>query len=896
MPSMFSEMELITESDVEQKFILKLLTEALPTGLGYKNGDFKTKANIKRISIDKGNKKHLYFPDYAVIIDGLPLLIIEAKTPGSDLKEAMREARLYATEINASYPRNVNPCERILATDGRTLLAGYWDSDEYIIEIASEEFTAVSPDFLKLTDFAAHPALTARAREILGSIKSAARYFKPLHMLGGKAVINETIGDNSFGTNVSIEYKYLFNPDSPEDRASIVHHAYVTSKRKQAHVAPIDKLIRAAMPRNVVDAREIEDSRKPTEVLEAVGNIDRVKNEICLLIGSVGSGKSTFTDYLRLEALPAAAVNATDWVNLNLNKAPLSRELIYEWIVAEIISAIAKHHSKIDFSEISFLKKIYAKQLAAVERGKASLYPKDSEKYIDAIFNEIDKLQESSVATLAGIIDYLYKSNNKLLVVVLDNCDKRNREDQLLMFEVASWLKNTFICMVFLPLRDTTYDQYHNEPPLDTVIKDLVFRIDPPLLERVIYARLSYALREIDMQNNKFSFFLPNGMRVDCARSEVGLYLKSMVASLFQDQLFRRIISGLAGRNIRKGLEILLDFCKSGYIGADQILKIRASDGDYHLPPHLIARILLKGKRKYYSDTESNVRNLFASDDSDPLPNPFVRIAVLQWLKNRAREYGPNRTLGFHQIATLVSDLQTAGYPEKSVIREIMVLTSAECIRSEAQTNEISPNDLVAIGPAGHVHLDLLRNINYLSTVAEDVLFRENQVAKAIADNVVGRGKFRTDSRQTAINNAALLTGYLTSYYEKYFLGEAKLVYSESTEQLVDIPEIELFVKQQVENDDILRNVGRLEAEYPVGSQLEAQIVSVQDYGVFVEFGLDGSGLVHKSNFNGVKTDTIDALEAGDWVTVQILKYNHEHRKFDLKLVAVSDIPQVPQL
>lgn len=600
MSNIFSEMELITESDVEQKFILKLLTEPLPIGLGYKNGDFKTKANIKRISIDKGNKKHLYFPDYAAIIDGLPLLIIEAKTPGSDLEEAMREARLYATEINASYPRNINPCERILATDGRTLLAGYWDSDDYIIEIGSEDFTTISPEFLKLTNFAAHPALTTRAREILGSIKSVARYFKPLHMLGGKAVINETVGDNSFGTNVSIEYKYLFNPDSPEDRASIVHHAYVTSKRKQAHVAPIDKLIRAAMPRNIVDAREIEDSRKPTEVLETVGNIDRVKNEICLLIGSV--------------------------------------------------------------------------------------------------------------------------------------------------------------------------------------------------------------------------------------------------------------------------------------------------------PPHLIARILLKGKRKYYSDAESNVKNLFASDDSDSLPNPFVRIAILQWLKNRAREYGPNRTLGFHQIATLMSDLQTAGYPEKSVIREIMVLTSAECIRSEAQTNEISPHDLVAIGPAGHVHLDLLRNINYLSTVAEDVLFRENQIAKAIADNAVGRGKFRTDSRQTAINNAALLTSYLTSYYDKYFLGEAKLVYSETTEQLVDIPDIELFVKQQVENDDILRNVGRLEAEYPVGSQLEAQIVSVQDYGIFVEFGLDGSGLVHKSNFNGVKVDTADALEAGDWVTVKILKYNHEHRKFDLKLIAVSDIHQIPPL
>lgn len=888
MSTIFGGMTFASESDVEQKFIFRFLTMPSPEGLGFKTGDFKTKANIRKIALDKGNKKQLYFPDYAIIIDGLPLLIIEAKTPGEDLVVALREARLYATEINCSYPRNVNPCERIIATDGVELLAGYWDSDEPIVRLPVSEFSIVSPEFSKLIDFASHAALKKRAQELLAIVRTSARYFKPVHMLGGKTVANETVGDNSFGTNISIEYKYLFNPDSAEDRASIVHNAYVTSKRKQAHVAPIDKLIRAAMPRNVVDAREISDSQRPTEVIEAINNVDRVKNEICLLIGSVGSGKSTFTDYLRLEALPKSVAQSTEWVNLNLNKAPLSRDLIYKWVISQIISGIANNHRDLDFTEIEFLKKIYANQIKAVEKGKASLYPKDSEKYIDAIFNEIDRLQRDEIATLNGIISYLYQNNNKLLVVALDNCDKRNREDQLLMFEVASWLKDTFVCMVFLPLRDTTYDQYHDQPPLDTVIKDLVFRIDPPLLERVIYTRLNYALREIGKQNTRFSYTLPNGMRVDCARSEVGVYLKSIIASLFQDQLFRRIVSGLAGRNIRKGLEILLDFCKSGYIGADQILKIRASDGDYHLPNHLIARILLKGKRKYYSDSDSNIKNLFSSDDGDSLPNPFVRIAVLQWLKNRAREYGPNRTIGFHQVASLVSDLQAAGYSENAIVREVATLSSVECIRSETQTAEISLNDLIAIGPAGHVHLDLLRNANYLSTIAEDVLFRENQVAKQIADNIVGKGKYRTDSRQTVIQNASLLIEYLSSYFEKFALGDAKVIPTEQLEKLVEIDELQLHVKQLIENDDIMRNVEKLETDYPNGTQVEAQIVSVQDYGVFVEFGLNGSGLVHKSKFNGVLSDTSDTLEAGDWVTVEIIKYNAEHRKFDLKLVSIG--------
>jgi type I site-specific restriction endonuclease len=101
-----------SESDVEQKFIVSLLLQAAPDGLGYSDVDYRTKVDIRKLAIDKGNSKKLYYPDYAIVCDGLPLLIIEAKTPGQDLREAMREARLYAAEINASYPKGINPCER----------------------------------------------------------------------------------------------------------------------------------------------------------------------------------------------------------------------------------------------------------------------------------------------------------------------------------------------------------------------------------------------------------------------------------------------------------------------------------------------------------------------------------------------------------------------------------------------------------------------------------------------------------------------------------------------------------------------------------------------------------------------------------------------------------------
>ena len=89
------------ESDVEQKFILPFLTESPPFGLGYDASDFKTKSEIRSFEIEKGTSKKLYFPDYIIVLHGLPVLVIEAKHPNdTTLPEALREARLYATQLN----------------------------------------------------------------------------------------------------------------------------------------------------------------------------------------------------------------------------------------------------------------------------------------------------------------------------------------------------------------------------------------------------------------------------------------------------------------------------------------------------------------------------------------------------------------------------------------------------------------------------------------------------------------------------------------------------------------------------------------------------------------------------------------------------------------------------
>ena len=94
--------DLRTESDVEQKFLWPLLTTAIPGGAGLTTPDILTKVSIRRLEIGKGSNRKLYFPDYMVVLGGLPVMVVEAKAPGQPLDQALDEARLYANELNAS--------------------------------------------------------------------------------------------------------------------------------------------------------------------------------------------------------------------------------------------------------------------------------------------------------------------------------------------------------------------------------------------------------------------------------------------------------------------------------------------------------------------------------------------------------------------------------------------------------------------------------------------------------------------------------------------------------------------------------------------------------------------------------------------------------------------------
>lgn len=341
------------------------------------------------------------------------------------------------------------------------------------------EFGPYSEKMATLQSLIGKAALEGRFQQ-LGKRTRPPRLWKPRRLVGGASIQHEEIGHNTFGATISADFAHLFNPVSHTDRARIVRKAYIPSKRRERYVDPIDRVIRASKPPSEANAKTIEDTGSPKELIGVLKGARPLEHQVLLIVGSVGVGKSTFIDYLQEVALPKDVADTTVWMRLNMNPAPISSSDIYDWLRENIIAGCRAAYPHLDFDELETMKSVFSVEVNKFSRGVGKLY-ENTDQYNVKLAEHLESLGNNLHQKAIAHTRYCSTERGKLLIIVLDNCDKRLRDEQLLMFQAAQWVQKEFRALVILPLREETYDNHRDQPPLDTALKDLVFRIEREL-------------------------------------------------------------------------------------------------------------------------------------------------------------------------------------------------------------------------------------------------------------------------------------------------------------------------------------------------------------------------------------------------------------------------------
>ena len=274
---------------------------------------------------------------------------------------------------------------------------------------------------------------------------------------------------------------------------------------------------------------------------------------------------------------------------------------------------------------------------------------------------------------------------------------------------------------------------------------------------------------------DKLGYELPNGMKVRYDAKDQSIYLASVLRSLYaHDRLVRQVITGLAGRDVRRALEIFLDFCKSGHIGEDEIFEIRRHHGNYELSLDVVTRVLLRVNHKFYSGERSYLKNLVQCVPDDAFIDHFVRISILRWFDANKKIRGPAGVEGFHRVQDAVSSLSAHGHDARRVTEEIAYLVRESCLLAEhLRLDKVEVSDLVKISSSGVVHLQLLANPEYIAACAEDTYIDDEEIYSQIASIIASDSHYSKESSARIVEKILI---YLRDQESKNFLPNSKFI------------------------------------------------------------------------------------------------------------------------
>lgn len=734
------------EADVEDKVIVPLLQGAAYLDIPSKA--IKPKEYLAPTPFNrKAGQTSGGFPDFSIWFRSFPCLIVEAKPPEVPAEVAYHEAQMYAAYLNQNYPTNINPARFILAVNGTDFQAGYWDCRP-VLSGSVADLRPQTTVMVDLQNLCGRYVLEDHARKCLQT-SVAKRYLFPYNLAGGPALLRSTVNPNPFAAPLAPLLQRYFSSSPQSSIEEIVERAYVSSDEVTEYDRILESLLKERITlRDGSTVRQLNPERSGEQVLAdeiekrtGLQSEARRAGHLQLIQGSVGAGKSLFMQRYRRKLQPAAAKERTKWATVDFVSAPVSLVGAEEWLCRAFIESFQVDNPEIDFSDATVLRGLFSRKIQSRKAAYSMLEAASRESAEIQRAKDIIEWQDNPEEMTRGIAEYVVGSRNEALVVVMDNVDRLNLENQLAAFQLTLWFLHLTHAFVILQMRDETYERYKDKPPLDTFRTGVVFHISPPRFVDVVKRRLELSIEYLAREKNgDRTYEIESGMRVRYSSDELEGFLKRLYTALFDRRRnIATVLESIAGKDVRRALEIFAAIISSGYLSATAIASNTLGAGEVSLKEHTILRILMRTNRRFFSPESGGfVHNVFSFDEVLEKPDNFLIIEILYFLIMHRKSRGPINIEGYFTCTQIADELQKLGYVPGDVLAMIKQLVRNELVVTDRMNSaEVEWDDSVRVLAAGWVHLRLLsERFEYLFGVIPTTPIRDQKVAQHLAELV----------------------------------------------------------------------------------------------------------------------------------------------------------------
>jgi hypothetical protein len=340
---------------------------------------------------------------------------------------------------------------------------------------------------------------------------------------GGAALLNAKVALNSFAADLSPVLRRYFSSTGSDVR-EISEKAYVSS----SEITEYDRVLEALLKDRLTIRKDtIVEGLAPTRYREvhvesAISEfaVQRPKQgQLQIIQGSVGSGKSLFIRRYQQVLQSVELKERTRWAWVDFNSGPPDLTNAQVWLCETFAKSFEEENPEIDMSSLEVLKGIFSKQVQRRKPIYDDVAKSNPESAARIRGEDLISWQDNPVELARGLGNYVMGvRHNEVLIVVMDNVDRRDLQSQLNAFQMTLWFMEQTRSFVILQMRDETYERYKDKPPLDTFRTGIAFHISPPRFIDVVKRRLDLSIDLLASNaTSTHSYDLPLGHAHHCS-------------------------------------------------------------------------------------------------------------------------------------------------------------------------------------------------------------------------------------------------------------------------------------------------------------------------------------------------------------------------------------------
>ena len=735
-----------TEADVRMKIIDPIFTEIL----GWPTADLHCESSAGK-----------QFIDYRGTIEGLNRLIIEAKKESRDLG------------INADH------AARFFQLKGAVF---HTDAAKEGIDQAIRYCGHKNVDLACVTNGRQWAIFRGRGREgqdtldnqacVFGSLESIAKKFKhfyellscesveanvyravfqqaegqPIRQRAATAVARESdsrvmVKSDKLHADLEKIMHTFFRDLDPQQDSEARKACFVTTSESAAAERGLERISEEL--RDKVQDLETSESAELTEIIRRAKEMQR--NELVLLVGTKGAGKSTFIDRFFSDVLPNKIRDDCVVVRLDLSHSAGYADRLAQWLDEHLLDELEKAAFAGEYPTYEEIVGMCIGEYRRWSTGhKKHLYQTDKLAFKDQFGEHIEKhfRQDRPREYIIHLLFNIVQNRKKVPCVIFDNADHFDVTFQETAFNYVHSICSDSICLMILPITDTTSWRLPKQGPLQSFYTDSFYLPTPPT-DLILRRRIEYIEKKVAEEQavsgskpaSGTGYFISQNIPLEIENIKgFAACLQTVFVNTGQVADW---IGRLSNHDIRRALQLSCDIVTSPYIHVAELLTAWVAKSTMAISPEDAKYAIIRGKYDiYYPTVQAFVQNLFdliPGEDSTPL----LSLRVLRFLDG-AWESNKDNDRRYVPVSEILSYFRAMNIDERAITACLnQLLDSGLCLGYDPTADAVSDATKLEISPSGRQHVRwALRDWAYLESMAEVTPLHHKDTADNIRENL----------------------------------------------------------------------------------------------------------------------------------------------------------------